>query len=262
MHSQEKNYLDEFVRRYWPISSDQPKHEKLRLAFANSIAEGYWPVGARLPTETELVSATPCSLGTVQRALRSLATEGIITRRRGSGSVVSRLGRRIEGPWHIRFFKDERKDDYLPVFTEVLDKQVITTKGPWSPALGQDSREVVKIERVFSVANEFNVYAIFYARADRFPDLNELPLDALHGTNLKSLIARQHHVPVHKVSQSLRFETPAPKWVSKNCNWPKETQATILNVVTYSLDGQAMYYQDFYIPPTKRVLDLGTPIFT
>jgi hypothetical protein len=56
----------------------------------------------------------------------------------------------------------------------------------------------------------------------------------------------------------MRFEA-VPKWVTSKCRWPGDAPATILNAVAYSLDGDAMYYQDFYIPPTTYTLDLGTP---
>ena len=252
------NRTAEFVRRYWPAEGGQPKHEKLRQAFTRSIIDGYWLAGARLPTEAELVSVTPCSLGTVQRALRDLVSDGIIERRRGSGSIVADLRRPIEEPWHMRFFDESRKaDSYLPVFTHVLQRRLINKKGPWSLALDQADRQVVRIDRIFSMDSKFDVYNVFYALADRFPELVDLPITALNGANLKIVIARRHHLPVHKVRQLLRFETP-PTWVTANCVWPPGVPATILNVVAYSLDGEAMYYQDFYMPPTDHTLDLGT----
>ena len=76
---------DEFLKRYWPQQDDLPKHERLRQAITASIADGYWVAGARLPTESEWAAETPCSLGTVQRALRSLVDDGLILRRRGRG---------------------------------------------------------------------------------------------------------------------------------------------------------------------------------
>ncbi len=252
----------EFVRLYWPQGDSLPKHEKLRQAIAASIIERYWPAGARLPTESEWVEAMPCSLGTVQRALRALVADGLIRRRRGSGTIVADLDRPVDEPWHMRFLsRDDDTPEYLRVYTRVLGRRVIERTGPWSPAIDQRGRQVVKIDRIMAIADEFEVYAVFYALADRFPELVEQPIASLNGTNLKSFIARRYHVPVNKVRQRMRFEA-APKWVVSKCRWPSGAPATILNVVAYSLNDEAMYYQDFYIPPTTQTLDLGTPTRT
>jgi len=251
--------ISEFVRLYWPEQNDIPKHEKLSNAFTRSIMDGYWASGARLPTEAELVNATPCSLGTIQRALRNLVSAGFIERRRGSGSVVANLSHPMEEPWHMRFLvQDDGGNEYLPVYTKVLGRRITNEVGPWSVPIGQGDQKVVKIDRVMVIADEFEVYNVFYALADRFPELVDLPITDLNGANLKNLMARGHHLVVHKIRQLMRFETP-PKWVTSKCKWPTGATASILNTVAFSLDGQVMYYQDYYVPPTKRTLDLGTP---
>src|SRR5262245_51543804 len=170
----------EFVRRYWPREGDQPKHEKLCHAFTASILDGFWGAGARLPTEVELTSVTPCSLGTVQRALRRLVQDGLIQRRRGSGTIVADLKRAVERPWHMRFFDDESPSaDPLPIYTRVLHRRVISQKGPWSQAINQKSQKVVRIDRIFSINQSLDIYSLFYAIADRFPELTQSPLTAL-----------------------------------------------------------------------------------
>lgn len=55
------------------------------------IARGEWPGGAMLPTEIELAARYGCARATVNRALRELAEEGILDRRRKSGTRVSAL---------------------------------------------------------------------------------------------------------------------------------------------------------------------------
>ncbi len=250
--------FSDFLEKYWPADADMPKHERLRNAIKSSINEGFWVVGGRLPTERDWVAATPCSLGTVQRALRELVAEGVIERRRGSGTVVAELTHPMEEPWHIRFFADKPgAETYLPVFTSVVDRQLTVSRGAWSAALGQrKGQKVVRIDRIFENDQDVQIYAVFYALAGRFPELVETPVSFLNGVNLKKMMANRHHVPVHRVRQTLRFE-PAPDWVREKCDWPGSAHATVLNVVALSLDGEAMYYQDFYIPPIPQVLDLG-----
>ncbi|WP_164660035.1 GntR family transcriptional regulator [Tropicibacter sp. Alg240-R139] len=47
-----------------------------------------WPQGALLPTETELAEEFGCARATVNRALRELAEQGFVERRRKSGTRV------------------------------------------------------------------------------------------------------------------------------------------------------------------------------
>lgn len=67
-----------------------PKYLHLREALLTAIEGGHWKPGAKLPTETELSGLTPYSLGTVQRAMRSLVDDGVVVRRKGIGSFVAK----------------------------------------------------------------------------------------------------------------------------------------------------------------------------
>jgi len=63
----------------------------VKAALRERIARGGWQVGAKLPSERELVNEFGCARMTVHRALRELEEEGLIERRQGSGSYVAEL---------------------------------------------------------------------------------------------------------------------------------------------------------------------------
>jgi len=52
------------------------------------ISSGAWPVGDRIPTETELSQLTATSRNTVREAVQSLVHAGLLERRQGSGTYV------------------------------------------------------------------------------------------------------------------------------------------------------------------------------
>lgn len=246
----------EFIRRYWLEDASVPKHEQLRRALTQSIVEGFWAVGGRLPTEAELVAASPCSLGTVQRALRDLASEGIIERRRGSGTVVSDLNTPTELPLHMRFFKaGGERSAHLPLSTEVVGRRLLKSTGPWTTALSPGAT-VVKIDRVFFIDGRLRVYSSFYANAAQFPELVSLPKAALTNRDFKRFMVYRYHTSVHEVRQKLRYEVP-PARVVRHGDCAAGIPAAVLNVVAYALNDDALYYQDFYLPPSELVLDLG-----
>ncbi|MES0863458.1 UTRA domain-containing protein [Ruegeria sp. SCPT10] len=62
--------------------------QDIRDEVLNRIQTRIWPQGSLLPTELELAAEFGCARATVNRALRELADEGIITRRRKGGTRV------------------------------------------------------------------------------------------------------------------------------------------------------------------------------
>ena len=67
-----------------------PLHRRIRAAIEDKILSGDWPPGTRIPAETELAATYNCARMTVNKALTELAADGLIERRRKSGSVVKR----------------------------------------------------------------------------------------------------------------------------------------------------------------------------
>lgn len=65
-------------------------HARIRAAIEARILSGEWPPGTRIPTETELMVDFGCSRMTVNKAMASLATAGLIVRNRRAGTVVAR----------------------------------------------------------------------------------------------------------------------------------------------------------------------------
>jgi len=64
-------------------------HDELR----QRIDQGEFPAGTRLPSEPDLASELRVSRATLREALRALEGEGLLRRRRGSGTYVAELPR-------------------------------------------------------------------------------------------------------------------------------------------------------------------------
>jgi GntR family transcriptional regulator len=60
----------------------------IRDEITRRIADGRLPIGTRLPSEPELAAELGVSRATLREALQSLATDGLVHRRRGSGTFV------------------------------------------------------------------------------------------------------------------------------------------------------------------------------
>jgi GntR family transcriptional regulator of arabinose operon len=73
---------------------DMPMHRRIYHALERDILRGRWQPGDRLPSEAELVGIFDVSRITVGRAMRDLQAAGLVERRAGSGSYVSRSAHR------------------------------------------------------------------------------------------------------------------------------------------------------------------------
>jgi GntR family histidine utilization transcriptional repressor len=66
-----------------------PIYDQIRRAIRDLVLNGTWPPGTPVPAEHALMEQLGASRMTVHRALVQLAREGLITRRRRSGTIVA-----------------------------------------------------------------------------------------------------------------------------------------------------------------------------
>src|SRR5689334_13827085 len=65
------------------------KHQRVREILRQRIQTGVYSPGMRLPPEAELLKNLKAGDQTIRHALNDLVREGLIVRRRGSGSFVT-----------------------------------------------------------------------------------------------------------------------------------------------------------------------------
>jgi len=79
------------------------------------ILAGTWPIGGRIPTESELAQLTGTSRNTVREAVQSLVHAGLLERRQGSGTYVlaasefaGAVSRRVATAHHVHVLEVRR----------------------------------------------------------------------------------------------------------------------------------------------------------
>jgi GntR family transcriptional regulator len=228
------------------------KYALLRDALLKAIESGFFAPGEKLPAENDLAGMTPFGLGTVQRALRELAEEGIIKRSQGHGSFVAGPAKPMHKPWHCRFLDDEGTG-FLPIFPKILSVRRIGDYGPWSAFLDQQGENVIRIDRRISINHEFKIYSKFFANADKFGDVLEKPISELEAANLKLLLNQKFNLPITVLTQNLRF-LRFPAEVCKAIDVKPATLGLHLEAVASAGKTVHLYYQQWYIPPNARAL--------
>lgn len=119
------------------LDGQGPLWQQIRRALMKPIQDGRWPPHAKIPKEIELMERYGAARMTVHRALRSLAAEGVITRKRRAGTVVA--DRPPERPlleiWDIMAEVERLGGVYS---FEILAREVLDGEAPAAAALGLD----------------------------------------------------------------------------------------------------------------------------
>lgn len=87
-------------------NTELPAYGQVKAFIKERISSGVWRPGAPVPSESVLMAQFGVSRMTVNRALRELAGEGLVTRIQGSGTVVAEL-HRISSTLTIRDIQEE-----------------------------------------------------------------------------------------------------------------------------------------------------------
>lgn len=231
-----------------------PKYTALHDAVLHAVASGQIKPGSRMPNEQELADVLPISLGTIQRALRQLVDERVIQRRPGQGSFISdRHGSgQMEHPFHCRFVNDSGQG-YLPVFPEVLSREIIDTPGPWTMHLR--CKDALRITRRIRIGDEFSVHSTFMVDPIRLPVFANMPLRQLTSENFKQVIFRACGQAIHKVDLFMRQEVP-PSEVCKLLDIPARKFCSSLRAQAFLGETDPIYYQKIFTPLTERELHI------
>ena len=227
------------------------KYQALRNALGDAIARGLWGPGAQLPTELTLARALSLATGTVQKSYQMLVSEGIVVRRRGSGSFVASASQEMPEPWHCRFLADDGQS-FLPVYPKVIARNR-RIEAPEARRHFDQSTRLGRIDRVMVVAHEFTVLSRFYASEEIIVPLLEIPDEILNGANFKTLLLRRWNRPVASIAQSVRQVTLDAE-VSRKIRSEPGGCGLQIQAVARSLGNAPVYYQELYVPRTNRQL--------
>lgn len=228
---------------------DAPKYVILREAMIAAIEDGYWKIGARLPTEVELTRLTPYSLGTVQRAIQCLVADGFVTRRQGSGTFVATGQRRIGGPWLFRFLERDGKQ-FAPMFTKVLARRKIKGSGAWLRWLVREesSKRVLEIDRLITAAGEFTAFNRCYLDPERFPVFSTVPVRELDGANFAGIIQETYNLPITHIAHTIE-SAPFPEVARQALRLPRRSHGLVVEIAASAGRNRPVSYQQLFIPP-------------
>lgn len=228
------------------------KGQRLYEAFLRMIERGAWRPGEKLPPERDLAEALALSLGTVQAAMRLLVTDGLLDRRQGSGTYVTKAAELEANVWHFRF-RTRDGLSLLPFDIRVRSVGETAEQGEWSDFLGGATH--IAIDRVIDVGGEFQVHSRFYLDAGRFRPLLDLPAGFLAEKNLRVMLHESYNAPTLRGVHRLSCRPVTPQHAALIGCRPGEP-GIYMTALGYSYRDAPLSFQHIVIPSTEYELEI------
>lgn len=187
-----------------------PRHVQLHHGIARLIESEKLAPGRQLPPEQVIAETARLSLGTVQKALANLASEGWISREHGRGTFVQGSRTPLSDLWHFRFHRLSDGES-LAVYSNLVSRRLVSTAADQVlQALGPDPAGYVELTRVINGDGGPYCWSRIFLRASKFRGLLEMPQGALESINLKAVFAREFACPTISIVQYGRIATLSP----------------------------------------------------
>lgn len=132
----------------------QSRYGKLALALRDRILQGEWTPGEVIPAESALAHNYGVALGTIRQALSLLVEDGVLQRRHGKGTFVTKG---VDGASMMRFFRFRGVNDGQSETPEsrILSSRLRNATAQEALVFGSaKGAQVLQLERLRSVGNE------------------------------------------------------------------------------------------------------------
>ena len=235
-------------------TNNGPKATRLFEAFLRMMEGGYWSPGDRIPSELELTGILPVGLATVQSALRKLSAEGLIVRKRKTGSFVadsSNVGRDL---FFYRFLT-AGSDKHLPLTETELSIEKVNSRGEWSEFLGNHD-SYIRIDRVLNIDNEFHMLSRLYLADEKFNVLLDIPLSELMNLTFRVVLQDRFGVTFTKLDRRVAF-TQITLEQSKTLGCEYGMPAMLDDIRQYTLRDKPLFFMRTIIPKNDKYLQVA-----
>ncbi|RXT57423.1 GntR family transcriptional regulator [Bosea sp. Tri-44] len=126
-----------------------PLYERVKRHMSEAILVGEWQPGMVLPSETALAQGFGIAVGTVRRAMSDLVAEGLLSRRRKTGTVVTGRAPHHSLRFFFQYFRLHRADGSLVKSTSrFLSIEGRAATGEEAERLQISSGGVIAIHRI------------------------------------------------------------------------------------------------------------------
>ena len=154
-------------------------HQSIRESIRRRLTSGEWLPGALMPGETEIAAEFGCARSTVNRALRGLAEEGLIERKRRAGTRILELPVR-RAHFDLSLIRQEVESmgsTYLP---QVVLREIVPPPKRIAERLKlEPSEPLLHLETVHLASGHPHAFEDRWVNIDAAPGILDAPLDKI-----------------------------------------------------------------------------------
>lgn len=148
----------------------RPLHEHVKRRISEAILCGLWPPGTQLAGEIALAAQFGVAVGTLRRALADLTAEGLLVRRRKSGTAVTGRAPQHSLRFFFQYFRLHGADGSLLHSTPEVLSLARDSAGADAAGLGLGADEaVIRLHRLRSVGGRKVMHERLVLPAQRLP---------------------------------------------------------------------------------------------
>lgn len=221
-----------------------PLYAAVKTRVLQSLMDGEWPQGARVPTESELGERYGVSVGTVRKALGELVAERVLVRQPGRGTFAARHDRdhMLDAFYNIvdvHGRKEFPTSDLLSFRRTVADTVVARHLG-----LAQGA-PVIEFEHLLRLQGEPVIYDKVAVPRAAFPALNETLLRNRDMT-IFGLYQTRFGVTVTRLDEWIRA-AGAPPAAARHLKVRRGAAVLAVERVAQTYDTTAVEYRKRYV---------------
>lgn len=231
-----------------------PKYARFYNAIKEAVHAGKLIPGDKLPSEQELSSRLPASLGTLQKALKALSDDGIVVREHGRGTFIRDQEVKFED---IRVFRFVDQGRPLGLTLQGLGIREAEVDAEIADFFGSQHRCAV-VQRLIQVEGEPWTFNEFYMPLTYASELMNKPPSEFDGLSLHEYLFQSQKILtsrfIHKLGVgSFSADARASLSLSNDV-----THGMLWRVRGYSRDGLPTTFQRFELQPGHRDIEIST----
>ena len=158
---------------------NERNHHSIREAIRERIASGEWPPGSLMPGEVGLAEEYQCSRTTVNRALQTLAEDGLIERKRRAGTRVKDLPTK-RAQFDIPIIRQEVEATGRAYRAHVILREITAAPDFVAARLHlKTGAKVLRLQTVHLAAGHPHAFEDRWVNLEAAPGILDAPLDQI-----------------------------------------------------------------------------------
>ena len=213
-----------------------PAYQRIRNVIWQRIDLGELKPGDAVDSERELAKIHEVSLMTARHALAELEHEGLVERRRGSGTFVAQPRIHFN---KLTGFTEQMASRNLSPRSLILSSTVIDSEHDIAARLGLPATSrLLMVKRLRQAANEPFALETCYLSAEDFADVARAPLER---GSLFAVLEREHGIQLAHADEEIDA-TPADPKTAELLAIPRGAPLLRIRQVIFSTQGKAVLY--------------------